>query len=102
MHKGEHFKNFLLFCWRTPFWLKVLSGGWWMCGLCDHCFSPSPKNKVFGFLRLGLNLVSGFGAFLDRGLGTWTRAIICISTPEGFLPSWNDSFHPGMIPSILE
>ena len=27
---------------------------------------------------------------------------ICISTPEGFLPSWNDSFHPGINPSRME
>ena len=43
-------------------------------GPCDYCVSPSPKNWVFGFFRLGLTLESGFGACWDRGLGTWTRA----------------------------
>ena len=27
---------------------------------------------------------------------------ICISTLEGFLPFWNDSFHPGINPSRME
>ena len=53
------------------------SYGWWggvVGGPCDYCVSPSPKNWVFGFIRLGLTLGSGFGACWGRGLGTWTRA----------------------------
>ena len=42
--------------------------GWGGGGPCDYCVSPSPKNWVFGFLRLGLDLKSGFGACSDRGL----------------------------------
>ena len=55
-------------------------GIWWVSsrvyggGPCDYRVSPSPKNWVFGFFRLGLTLGSGFGACWDRGLGTWTRA----------------------------
>ena len=44
-------------------------GWWWGGGPCDYCVSPSPKNWVFGFFRLGLTLESGFGACWDRGLG---------------------------------
>ena len=40
-------------------------------GPCDYCVSPSPKNWVFGFFRLGPDLGSGFGACWtgDWGLG---------------------------------
>ena len=30
--------------------------GWGGGGPCDYCVSPSPKNWVFGFFRLGLDL----------------------------------------------
>ena len=63
-----------LFYQSTPSCLKVVGGGGVVGGPCDYCVSPSPKNWVFGFFRLGLTLGSGFGACWDRGLGTWTRA----------------------------
>ena len=45
----------------------------------DYCVSPSPKNWVFGFFRLGLYLALGVRTCdllgRDRGLiGTWTWA----------------------------
>ena len=62
-----------IFYQTTPSWLKVGGGGvvgWWGGGPCDYCVSPSPKNWVSGFFRLGLTSGSGFGACWDRGLGT--------------------------------
>ena len=38
-------------------------------GPCDYCVSPSPKNWVFGFFRLGLDLGSDLGTCWDGGLG---------------------------------
>ena len=38
-------------------------------GLCDYCVSPSPKNWVFGFFRLGLDLGPGLGTCWDGGSG---------------------------------
>ena len=35
---------------------------------CDYCVSPSPKNWVFGFLRLGLDLVKIWGLW-GQGIG---------------------------------
>ena len=43
-------------------------------GPCDYCVSPSPKNWVFGFFRLGLDLGSGFGPVGTGDFGTWTWA----------------------------
>ena len=74
MSQGGHSEQvlfFALFYQSTPSYLKVVG---WGGGPCDYCVSPSPKNWVFGFFRLGLTLESGFGACWDRGLGTWTRA----------------------------
>ena len=34
----------------------VVGWWWWGGGPCDYCVSPSPKDWVFGFFRLGLNL----------------------------------------------
>ena len=76
MSQGGHSEQllfFALFYQSTPSCLKVVGGGGGG-GPCDYCVSPSPKNWVFGFFRLGLTLGSGFGACWDRGLGTWTRA----------------------------
>ncbi len=80
MGQGDHSKTFLilaLYCWSTPSCLKVIDGwvGGWGGGPCDYCVSPSPNNWVFGFFRLGLILGSGFVAYWDRGLGTWTWAL---------------------------
>ena len=44
--------------------LKSCGGG----GPCDYCVSPSPKNWVFGFFRLGLTLVRIWG-LLGQGIG---------------------------------
>ena len=79
MSQGGHSEQllfFALFYQSTPSCLKVVGGGvvGWGGGPCDYCVSPSPKNWVFGFFRLGLTLGSGFGACWDRGLGTWTWA----------------------------
>ena len=76
MSKGVHSEPLLfsaLYYQSSPSCLKVRGGGV-VGGPCDYCVSPSPKNWVFGFFRLGLSLGSGFGACWDRGLGTWTRA----------------------------
>ena len=77
--QGGHSEPLLLlalFYQSTPSCLKVIGWVGWGGGggPCDYCVSPSPKNWVFGFFRLGLTLGSGFGACWDRGLGTWTRA----------------------------
>ena len=50
MGKGNHIETFLLFvlfCWSTSSWLKVIGGG--VGGPCDYCVSPSPNNYIFGF-----------------------------------------------------
>ena len=63
---SEQLLFFALFYQSTPSCLKVVGG---VGGPCDYCVSPSPKNWVFRFFRLGLTLESGFGACWDRGLG---------------------------------
>ena len=37
-------------------------------GPCDYCVSPSPKNWVFGFVRLGLDQGQDLGPV---GTGDW-------------------------------
>ena len=72
MGRGDQSKTFLLlalFCWSTPSWLKVGGGVGGGGGPCDYCVSPSPKNWVFGFFRLGLTLDLGPVGTGDWGLG---------------------------------
>ena len=67
MSQGGHSKQLLFFALyyqSTPSCLKVRGGGW-VGGLCDYCVSPSPKNWVFGFFRLGTG-DWGLGLGLDN------------------------------------
>ena len=43
------------------------------CGPCEYCFSPSLKNWVFGFFRLGLDLGSDLETCWDGELGLGLR-----------------------------
>ena len=43
--------------------------GWGGGGLSDYCVSPIPKNRVFGFFRLGLDFGSNLGTCWDGGFG---------------------------------
>ena len=53
------------------YWVGWVGG--WGGGPCDCCVSPSPKNWVFGILRLGpdlgLSVGSALGTCWDGGLG---------------------------------
>ena len=40
-----------------------------MGGPCDYCVSPSPKNRVSGFFRFGMDLGSDIETCWDEGLG---------------------------------
>ena len=55
-------------------------GGGGVGGPCDYCVSPSPKNWVFGFFTLGLDIGSDLGTcwegVLGLGLGLDKRRII--------------------------
>ncbi len=52
--------------WGWGGWVGWVSGG----GPCDYCVSPSPKNWVLGFFRLGLDLWSNLRTGdLDLHLG---------------------------------
>ena len=56
-------------------------------GPCDYCVSPSPKNGVFGFFRLGLNLGVRIWGLLGQRIGDFDLGLtIRLTQPNGTAP----------------
>ena len=92
MSQGGHSEQ-LFFCTFLPEHSFILKSWGWVGvggGPCDYCVSPSPKNWVFGFFRLGLNLGLRIWGLLGQGIGDWGLGLgldnsIMDNFNEGFL-----------------
>ena len=52
-------------------------------GPCDYCVSPSPKNWIFGFFRLDLNLGVRIWGLLGQGIGDLDLGSTIVFAPTG-------------------